>query len=795
MCWNIHRSMELIIVLAVLAVGASYVHEWRTVYHQKDHTPEMAQAFNQALWDEYGPGASDPYRELFGYPGAPSNEAMKQWGDPVNTALGGVRLPGNGNSLIAVPEAPDWFQKALAQVDIFEASANAVMENGPYLIAPDEEGFDDLQTFDLNLINVQTGAKGLRLIGIRDWLRGDPAKGIRHFSTVLRLADAFHPAPNLIHQLIRFAVYGIGLSGFELATWTDPSPEDTRRILECLEEAEPDTWYAPPHAESLLVTYLYTLNMLSPGMSPGERFLAQQFASGEALAAAILLGEEPSKDGETYRVLHEAGLVPREPLSTAEIADKLAQWTTLPAMRLRAERVPDSFFETDPFLSVEQAKEFPRLIYLASRYRERGFYTHKHSQRFNNRCVQGQTLLAAYRARAWHDEHGRWPSEEEFAGLVPESTSYEWHVTTSPLPIRRHFMAVHGFSEAQDSVLSAELNRNYCIGYTKVPKSIDEARVLGVYGVASRFRMGQDWMYDPETGNLLPRKTISRILAETRKRGTDNWMYDRKTRELLPTEKLIDKLEVSEMTQAAQRREGIGQDELVTRSVFLPRPPESLPAALAGPTPDSTYEITAVRKPPQADATFVYPIPRDEAVNLPQSLGLGDVTLTTQEEFSAWYRATFQAFGPLVVSVTKVNPPPGPFGWDYTGYHGGMAYGVGMMGMGYGVGMMGMAYGMGVGGMGYGMGMVPVPTPTLPPVVRALLDGGKLDPYSVEVWQRAHPMARLPHLLVGLKYPKKSYWVTHPGPDGESDGLSVVYDPSNGITSQGDIVQLAGWDM
>ncbi len=780
MRWNIHRSMELIIVLVVLIVAASYIHEWRTVYRQKDHTPEMAQAFNQALWDEYGPGASEPYRELFGYPGAPSDEAMKQWGDPVNTALGGVRLPGNGNSLIAVPEAPDWFHKALAQVDIFEASANVVVEKGPYVVAPEEDGFDDLQTFDLNLINVQTGAKGLRLIGIRDWLRGDQEKGIRHFSTVLRLADAFHPAPNLIHQLIRFAVYGIGLSGFELVTWTDPSPEDTRRILECLQEAEPETWHAPRHAESLLVTYLYTLDMRSPGMNPAERFLAQQFASGEALAAAILLGEKPSKDNKTYAILHEAGLVPREPLSTGEIADKLAQWTTLPAMRLRAERVPDSFFETDPFLSLEQAKEFPRLIYLASRYRGRGIYTRKHSQRFNNRRVQGQTLLAAYRARAWRDEHGRWPTDQEFAGLAPQDEPFEWHVTDSPLPIRRHFMAVYGLSEEPSSLLAPDLNQNFCIGYIKVPKSMDEKPVLGAYGIASQYAMGQDWMYDTETGNVLSRETIWRILRETERRGSDSWMYDPETGNLLPTEQLIDIATTGEMREAAQRKETpIGRDEVVTHSLFLPSPPKNVPATLAGLVYDVTFEITAIREPPQADVTFVYPIPRDEAVNLPDSLGMGDFALTTQEDLAAWYRGIFQAFGPLVVSVTEVNPPGRPFGLQYSGYYGGMRYGTGM------------------GSMGYGMGVppMPIPTPIPPPAVRALLDEDELDSYSVEVWRRSHPAAHRPHVLVGLNYPKESYWVTHPGPDGESDGLSVVYDPSNGITSRGDIVQLVGWDM
>ncbi len=49
-------------------------------------------------------------------------------------------------------------------------------------------------------------------------------------------------------------------------------------------------------------------------------------------------------------------------------------------------------------------------------------------------------------------------------------------------------------------------------------------------------------------------------------------------------------------------------------------------------------------------------------------------------------------------------------------------------------------------------------------------------------------------LNIHLRIPETSYWVTHPGPDGIDDGPGLEYDPTNGIVSAGDIVQLAGWE-
>ncbi|MGI6455595.1 MAG: hypothetical protein ACOX5R_08215 [bacterium] len=45
-----------------------------------------------------------------------------------------------------------------------------------------------------------------------------------------------------------------------------------------------------------------------------------------------------------------------------------------------------------------------------------------------------------------------------------------------------------------------------------------------------------------------------------------------------------------------------------------------------------------------------------------------------------------------------------------------------------------------------------------------------------------------------LNLPKTTYWITHPGPDGVNDRMIHIYDPSNGLTSRGDLFTLVGWE-
>jgi len=194
----------------------------------------------------------------------------------------------------------------------------------------------------------------------------------------------------------------------------------------------------------------------------------------------------------------------------------------------------------------------------------------------------------------------------------------------------------------------------------------------------------------------------------------------------------------------------------VTSSVLLPHPPKEFPARMAGAFWPGSYELKDIRKPPECDATVVCPIPEKRMTDRPPEL-IGDATEPQRIKMN-WASGILKAFRPLVVSVTEVCPPPQLS--DQAKYTGDNIFTLCAL-----------------------KDIKSRMAPSLP---------GEPKWEDVQDWH--DPAQGQPAVIVGLKFPKRSFWVTHPGPDGVSDGPGLIYDPSNGIKSRGDIVQLAGME-
>ena len=659
------RILEVAIILTILlTLFFRWYHHHRSEVLLGSALAGITQ-FNQMLWDRNGPGSQDAYLkifnpEMFNPPGV--EQSRPPWEDAF-TMENLVREMNGDMGFFSVPEAPEWYRKRLETTRQLLDALEAAYAKGPYLAAPGEINFATKDFRFPSFLQMQISTKVLKQYALMEWLEGHHDESLRTMKDSLQLGDALRMDPFLISHLIRLALYDITLGGIDTLVWTNPSPEQNQKIFDLLQSMNPDQWQYPDYTEN----WVYSLAYIP------EEFGAY---SPETFAVTMMMMQQSQKEQNENleKILQKAGILPSTPMDPGEIFSYVVKWTTLPAMRRRAVRVPPSFYESDPYFTRDQANHFNSIFYLMGRYRNSLWDApqFRFQIRLQNEKDIAQVTLGSFWARVKHGELGRWPTLEEFHESSPAGEKAQWVATQDPRPLLSEFL---------------RLNHNRPMG-----------------GDAPYFRIFEN-------------------------------------------------------------------NPLNTLYYELPWPPlENLP-------PNFFTSQNYSQKFPS------------ETIR--------------REEMVEWVKYQLLAFRPLVESVTVATyiTPNGQYLNDRLEF---IPYPYNFRLPGYMDSEQTMReYGMG----GYGMD---VSTPAYDPVARARqMASGRSADATVE---SASPMQSVEaagggavnvytqmkiypaSLRIKLKFPKTTYWVIHPGPDDELDGFSLRYDPSNGLTSRGDIMKLAGWD-
>ena len=355
--------------------------------------------------------------------------------------------------LIPVSETPDWFQEKILSVGELAETLEKALEAGPVLIPPQSPAFTQtlyLDTGELNEARLSRVAQGLQILARKEWAEGAHKKAIQYLSDMIRLADALAPRLASHSQSIRLLIYSNALRGFDALTWTNPDPEQNRLILKALERIRPQDWTGPPHMDALIVS----------GYAAPETTLLRGGADAW-VTARLQLAYDPGKNYRTnpdvQEVYRGCGFLPGKPLTRAGVLKHVMEWTTVPAMKRRAKRIPASFFEEDPLLSAQAARALPRLAYLASRLYE-PYRQDPIEGRIDSARAHAYALLATYRARCWRDEHNRWPNSEEFAQLVPQGANLQW-MEIAPTEVTPAFKQMHEADKYRHHYTTTDINR------------------------------------------------------------------------------------------------------------------------------------------------------------------------------------------------------------------------------------------------------------------------------------------------------------------------------------------------
>jgi hypothetical protein len=399
--------------------------------------PRNIQWIRDIYWDEIldecTPGDIPAYRKLFNTMAdpetvrIPGSDQVIDW-DSLQTVTDRYYIRGG---FLAVPGAPEWFQDELDRMEPQTDYLKEILETGPYVSPPSPEAW-------VNFLAIQRTAKTLQMLAVRDWLHGDKEQAADHLSTIFDLGDAFKPNCFLIAQLIRISLYSSrGVEGFDSLIWTDPGPAENTLLLAALADTESDEWTIPPYSLSFLVTV--AMNWPPPSANPDATL--DQLAAAAVLLSPIMASADP----ETMRVLRETGILQNAPNSDYNVIDRMSRWTTVPAMRRRAQRIPESYYASDPWMSAGSAKRLPPLLYLLSRV---GLPDTRHQAREAGRRLdvarwKTQAIANAYRVRVFRDEHGRWPTPEEYNLRLGAGSSLDYHVLADPAPLLNRFLGIH----------------------------------------------------------------------------------------------------------------------------------------------------------------------------------------------------------------------------------------------------------------------------------------------------------------------------------------------------------------
>ncbi len=409
------RIMEAIIIIAILMCVLHHVMDARNADLTNQELITYSKLINQAQWDAHGPGSLKAYAQLFEFDKNQLIQKAKKAVQTINRDL-------NYDGFILVPDAPhSIYQQFNDALPIIEKAAKT-LELGPPIPAPDEIYFASPTSLYniVSFVNTIEMIQYVHHLALRDWLEGNRDKALEKVKLIFQFADAFKFNLDLISHLGANSFRQIALDTLETSLLNNPDADGNKRIFEMLDQLKPDEWTFEPHTAVYLKDFLYN-----------QQYFYQRLLFDYCLAASLLAPQnKPVGSHEAYEFLQKHGVVPTDDLSIAQQCSLLNKWTTLAAMRKRAANLPDAFYSDDnPTLTPVISKQFPPLMYAAARYlRNENYVDRNFHNRFDRTRIRTQVMHAAFWARCWRDQHGKWPTDEQFSQHTP-SRFYMWQQT------------------------------------------------------------------------------------------------------------------------------------------------------------------------------------------------------------------------------------------------------------------------------------------------------------------------------------------------------------------------------
>ncbi len=401
------RMIELTIVLALLLSGGVVWMQKKADERLRNQFPQMMKILNQVVWEKYGPGNLEAYQQLF--PEPRKRKAADITPDDLSLALSS--LPFNGDCGYAVVNgAQERFRSTVDGLEDFADRLHQALALGPIIPSPGENiGFWPF--FPIDSLAVRSHARGLKFLAFRDWIKGDRKSAVIRLMDVMRLGYAFRACSDLSLS-VHLECMEDGLRGINSLLWNNPDGDSCRLLLQDLE--------ALP-----LETLDLSVSFFNPMWGTLKYVMSDNHSSANDLFAAAIL-QSPCEES-VRNALWEVGVK----------SNRLNQWTTVPALKKRLEKLPDSFFENDPLFSIELAKSLPRILYVASKANRLmsdnvfRFY----SDRIENVKRKALAIQGALWARNWRGERGVWPTGEEFSTQCPVGDRFSLLTVEDPRPI------------------------------------------------------------------------------------------------------------------------------------------------------------------------------------------------------------------------------------------------------------------------------------------------------------------------------------------------------------------------
>lgn len=438
-----HRLMEGVILLVVLINVLPLLVPRLKQGEYGDLSKELILSLNQGIWDRYGPGEWKAYRRLFS--GTQDFNPDPLFRPVAASTMEGADLLALSSQLAAVKGAPEWYHKTLDETRPFFDELNKALDLGPMMFAPSDIEFASPAFITPNFLRMQLTAKCLASLAGKEWAQSDPAGAVEQLNTGERLAEALRHRPLVIDQLIRIAVHGIMLNGYDVLLWQDPDAESNRIFLNAVEGLRAAEWnYESLDGEPIVMM----AQVLGPAQMPGGGDMAYMDPEF-AYACSLLLQSAGMQRGPMHPLPPEMIRVSGELHSEAEVILKAVQWTTLPAMRRRLRQLPEETYQEQDnvLLSEDLKKRIPPLLLAPLRFdwldmNSRSTSIETRLLVVKERCA---ALKTAWRARVWRDEHGAWPDAVAFQSLTRDATSVAWHVVADPTPLtERLFEQIDG---------------------------------------------------------------------------------------------------------------------------------------------------------------------------------------------------------------------------------------------------------------------------------------------------------------------------------------------------------------
>lgn len=401
------RISEVIIIATIMMFIIFRGIEKDRYQHHSETKGDRFAVLNQELWDQYGPGSRYAYDKVFDpesyekyVNGNVDLVGYKNPWEKVFETLDAANASGVIEGILAVDEAPDWFDERLDAAEELITALDEAFETGLYITSPNEIYFNNDIMNSPNFLYMQKTAKVLRHYAMRQWQQGDRTEAINTIHKIIQIGDALQAEKSLIAHLIRIAVFDMGLHGMERFLWLEPSLSELELMQEVLLSTDLSTWNYPAYT---------------------DRFIWYNFPENpDYVAMAFLLTESPHVDQHFAVKLQDEGVLPRFTLSNASTIAITRKWTTIPAMEKRLSDVPDGYYEGDPLLRPENAKKLPPLLYAAYRYQPNpsGNYLHNVNVRMDVVRNHMKLLRQAVWARIIKEQTGQYPDKERYYNHV-----------------------------------------------------------------------------------------------------------------------------------------------------------------------------------------------------------------------------------------------------------------------------------------------------------------------------------------------------------------------------------------